>query len=238
MNQEKFIEEYKVPYSIIYSIPIRMPGIILQVNSSKSNFQITLKGGDDEEGNFEPSTKENTWIISPLHYAFGRVVHDIIWETGTIDDDCDITINICYSAIINNITITENEKDSLIPFTNFHSLAIKTWSLTFNPMRWLKIPPSNELISLIRIKWRKINNENNISDVPTTEFKLILATIPIKIIDLCSKNQILDLSNVGHKKFLNDSKLNFSKIFCAWIEFQNDVDWSIWEANIIYEIEK
>ena len=163
----------------------------------------------------------------------------------------------CYSTIIDRLNKTNDleSETEIVTFENYSgtdsntdsdqitfktNLILKTWTLTFDPQKWLKIPPSEKLVKSIRITWDKINNNNNnCNDIanPITEFRLVLATIPIKIIDCYSINQFLDLSNIGHKKFLSESKLNFSKVFCAWVEFQHDIDWTNWEANIIYEVE-
>ena len=94
-------ETYTVPYSPIYSLPVRMPGITLSVYCTRPHFQLTLKGGCDEEGIFEPNHSLNVWKINSLNYALGRLVYDIVWEDGLQMNEL-VTINIVYSTIISS----------------------------------------------------------------------------------------------------------------------------------------
>ena len=70
----------------------------------------------------------------------------------------------------------------------------------------------------------------------TPEYKLAIATIPLKIIDCLSTNGILDLSLVINSSII-DQKLNFSQIFGAWLVFDQPVDWEKYSVRVTYDTE-
>ena len=80
-------ENYILSYNALFSLPIRMPGITVSVYSTTPTFQLTLKGGCDESSIFEMNQMNYIWKITPMNFALGRLVYDIVWEE---DGDMDI----------------------------------------------------------------------------------------------------------------------------------------------------
>lgn len=279
-NTSDTVEIYSLFYSPIYSLPIRMPGITLSVNCSQPTFQLTLKGSCDEEGVFELNQKLETWKISPLNYALGRLVYDIIWEEG-LSGNQPVKIQTHYSAIImNENKIREEVENKEIDSTS--QLVLKHWELDFFPSRWLKLPHSKFLLKKIQVKWEKksqikiTNNSYSVSTFPfnsnavpftssstnanevkkpafedtlsqqnptqsifQSEFKMAVATIPLKIIPHVSTCGELDFSSIkDQQNILHDSKLNFSHVFGVWLIFEHDVDWNIWHPVVTYWVDE
>lgn len=225
------METYIVPYSRIYSLPIRMPGMTLSIHSSRPSFQITLKGGCDENGVFEMPKESNVWKISTLNYALGRLAYDIIWEEGLVGSD-PLKIQTLYS------TIESNEEHSE------YKLVSKTWKFEMIPCRWLSLPKSKNLLKKIQLKWQRPKPKptntpisSQLAVLPSTcEFRLAVATIPLKLFPILSINQVLDLATI-QSHILHDGKLNFSQVFGAWLVFDGDVDWSQWTTSLTYWVE-
>ena len=353
-------ETYLISNLNFYSIPIRMPGMIYNIKSSKNNFMVTLKGVDDEKGIFEVCANHNPeaeienvnedvngveiehehenengaqWSISPLNYAKGRMAYDIVWADGLREEkniknfpvNEIIHVEVHYSTIINKTNPRISKKyahqvardegdhdddndhndddgdDDDDNNNNDHNdgddndddgeddddddnhnqgkllatfkessqeneqtceLITKKWILYFNPMKWIKLPPSRRLITGIQLNWEhhtainssttssslyplNSNNNNNNNNIPSSltkksndhskiEFKLIIASIPLQIIPHKSVHQYLDISKIGHKNLLTDSKLDFSRIFGAWIELDQEINSQQWIPMIEY----
>jgi hypothetical protein len=233
------METYIVPYNCIYSLPIRMPGMTLSIHSSRPSFQITLKGGCDENGVFEMPKESNVWKISTLNYALGRLAYDIIWEEGLVGSD-PLKIQTLYS------TIESDEERSE------YKLVSKTWQFEMVPCRWLFIPKSKNLLKKIQLKWQRLKSTSTpnsssssmtspsqlgpLESPPTCEFRLAVATIPLKLFPIFSINQVLDLATI-QSHILHDGKLNFSQVFGAWLVFDKNVDWSQWTTSLTYLVE-
>jgi len=237
-NISDMIEVYSLSYCPIYSLPIRMPGITLSVKCSQPTFQLTLKGSCDEEGVFELNQKLEKWTINSLNYALGRLVYDIIWEEGLCSHQ-PVHIQISYSAIA--------EKKE--PEPHHQQLVLKHWDLKFQPSRWLKLPRSRFLLKKIQVKWDRNSQakmNNNVAEKKTEmwqkfqcEFKIAVATIPLKIIHHVSTNGELDFSMIKNQQnILHDSKLNFSHVFGAWLIFEDEVDWNIWHPVVTYYVDE
>ena len=248
------VETYIVPYHCIYSLPIRMPGMTLSVRSSRPSFQITLKGGCDENGVFEMPKESNVWKLSTLNYALGRLAYDIIWEEGLTGSD-PLKIQILYSTIESD----EDHSDPSQPIPRY-KLVSKTWHLDLIPGHWLSLPKSRHLLKKIQLKWQRPKSSNATTSVrsailsspqqpssgtnsstpptppPLCEFRLAVATIPLKLFSTPSVNQMLDLSTI-QSHILPDGKLNFSQVFGAWLVFEEDVDWSQWSTSLTYWVE-
>jgi hypothetical protein len=218
------IETYIVPYNCMYSLPIRMPGITLRISSTTPTFQVTLKGGCDENGIFEISQNPGTWDITALDYALGRLAYDIIWEEG-LTAQTPVSIKTYYSTISPK---SECKSDDMP-----QQLIIKQWSLDVIPTRWLALPKSKNLLKKIQVKWQE---KREFDTPPQCEFKLAVATIPLKIFPVSSSHGILDLTTI-QSPILADGKLNFSQIFNLWIVFDSDVDWSQWTPSVTYWVE-
>ena len=280
------VETYIVPYHCIYSLPIRMPGMTLSVRSSRPSFQITLKGGCDENGVFEMPKESNVWKLSTLNYALGRLAYDIIWEEGLTGSD-PTTLRTTSSdplhiqTLYSTIELDEEHSDPSQPTPNpRYKLVSKTWHLDVIPGRWLSLPKSRHLLKKIQLKWQRPKSDNAtpsvrsaipplqtplqtpripaptqqpssgtnspsplsfIGSIPSTpqplcEFRLAVATIPLKLFSTPSVNQLLDLSTI-QSHILPDGKLNFSQVFGAWLVFEEDVDWSQWSASLTYWVE-
>jgi hypothetical protein len=217
-EREQEIEQYTIPYNPIYSIPIRMPGMTLSVTCSLPTFQLTLKGGCDEEGIFEHNKDPHTWKINALDYALGRLVYDIIWEDGLTNQTSAVCIKLLYSTII---------KDNMV--------VSKTWNIEFFPTRWLTLPKSRYLLKKITVKWQTPNGKPHPSP-PPFEFKLAVASIPLKVLPVLSTSQVLDLSTID-SVILIDGKLNFSQVFGTWLVMDGDVDWSQCVPTVTYALE-
>lgn len=67
-----------------------------------------------------------------------------------------------------------------------------------------------------------------------SEFKIAIASIPLKILDAQSVNGTFEMAHVRNSTAISDSRLNFSNIFGAWIIFNRDVDWEIYSLIITY----
>lgn len=218
---EDMVEVYVVPYSIMYSIPVRVPGISLSLSCNPNeNFQVTLKGGCDENGIFEMNQKPHTWKITPMHYAMGRLVYDVIWEEGLINHS-SVHIESVYSTIIE-----EKQQFTLIP---------RKWEIDVHPFRWILLPKSKNLIKKIHVHLKR-RFFSNLTTVPLCEFKLAAAMIPLKILDKKSTDGCLDLSEI-HNHLIVDGKFNFSQVFNAWVVFENDIDWNQFVAVVTYTVD-
>jgi hypothetical protein len=218
---EDTVEVYVVPYSIVYSIPVRVPGISLSLSCNPNeNFQVTLKGGCDENGIFEMNQKPHTWKITPMHYAMGRLVYDVIWEEGLINHS-PVHIESVYSTIIE-----EKQQFTLIP---------RKWEIDVYPFRWILLPKSKNLIKKIHVHLKRKFFANS-TTFPPCEFKLAAAMIPLKIFDTKSTDGCLDLSEI-QSHLIVDGKFNFSQVFNAWIVFEHDVDWDQFVAVVTYTVD-
>lgn len=227
METSDQIETYVIPYNCMYSLPIRMPGITLRIQSTTPSFQVTLKGGCDENGVFEMNQHPGLWDITTMNYALGRLAYDIIWEDGlTLQTPVNIRTN--YSALLSK---TDSKTDDAP-----QQLVIKQWTLDIIPGRWLALPKSRNLLKKIRVKWQGKRDSETPRDIPSCEFKLAVATIPLKIFPVSSVQGVLDLTLI-QSPILADGKLNFSQVFSLWLVFDSDVDWSQWTPSVTYWVE-
>lgn len=199
--------ENVVPYSTIGSLPVRMPGVSLKIMCKSTatiipSFQVTLKGGCDEECVFENSTsndKVSYWKISPMNYAAGRMCYDIIWGEK-LDLHETIQLNVLYSGVDND---AQGSK-----------LVSTTWSLDFRPCRWLRLPKTRRAVRGIKFSW------SNTWNCP--EFRLAVAVIPIVILPDKSKDGMLKVTHLPWES----EPINFSQLFNSWLVFDEDIDWS------------
>jgi hypothetical protein len=194
-----------------------MPGMTLSVTCSLPTFQLTLKGGCDDEGIFEHNKNPHTWRMNALDYALGRLVYDIIWEDGLINQTSPVHIKLLYSTIKDNTVVA------------------KSWNIEFVPTRWMTLPKSRYLLKKIALRWQTPDGKPHLSP-PLFEFKLAVASIPLKILPVLSTGQVLDLSTID-SVFLIDGKLNFSQVFGAWLVMDGDVDWTQCIPVITYTLE-
>jgi len=216
------VEVYVIPYSIIYSIPIRVPGISLTLTCDTiPDFQVTLKGGCDENGIFEMNQHPNVWKITPLHYAMGRLVYDIIWENGLLNKS-PVNIECVYSTIVE-----EKQQFTLIP---------RKWEIELYPFRWILLPKSKHLLKKIHVHLKRKFFIPGKSSMPC-EFKLAVAMIPLKILNVTSVDGYLDLCTI-QSQLIVDGKLNFSQVFNAWVVFEHDVDWDQFVAVVTYTVDE
>jgi hypothetical protein len=221
MREEDTVEVYVVPYTILYSIPVRVPGISLSLTcNSTEHFQVTLKGGCDENGIFEMNQKPHVWKITPLHYAMGRLVYDIIWEEGLVRKS-PIHIECVYSTIIE-----EHHHFTLVP---------RKWEIDVYPYRWVLLPRSKNLVKKIHVQLKRKFFTQSTSYQPS-EFRLAAAMIPLKIFDVTSTDGCLDLSEIQSNLFV-DGKFNFSQVFNAWIVFDRDIDWDQFVPIVTYTVD-
>jgi hypothetical protein len=241
-------EHYTLLYNPIFSLPIRMPGITISVDCSTPNFQLTLRGGCDESGIFEMNQTKNIWKITPMNFALGRLVYDIVWEDGLYCDKV-VCLNVLY------VTVIKSNKNP-----NLQTIESRKWSLDINPRNWIMLPKSRYQLLKIQTKWilneqqsvqkcvkpeskeehfRYTIEQQSVSDnflcveEHNPEYRLAIATIPLKIIDKISTNGILDLSDIDILPF-TDHKLNFSQIFGAWLVFEEAIDWNKYTLQLTY----
>jgi hypothetical protein len=201
-----------------------MPGMTLSVKCSTPTFQVTLKGGCDEGGIFEMNKEPHWWKMGALDYALGRLLYDVIWEDGLSKP---VSIHILYSTVLEDSRHT-------------HRLISKHWNLEINPSRWLTLPKSRHLLKKIQVKWQPLPKATPTTPPPppppTAEFRLAVASIPLKVLPVISTEGVLDLALVDNK-IIVDGKLNFSQVFNAWLVFDADVDWTQWTTSVTYWLE-
>jgi hypothetical protein len=198
--------------SPLFSLPIRVPGIVLSVKCSKPHFQITLKGSNDDSAIFENNQSLHNWKINPLNYAMGRIAYDIVWEEG-LTDTTPIEVQITYSCVCDDISLR---------------LATKQLTLEFTPSHWARLPRPRACIQGIKVTTG--NNQKSKSPTPIREYRLALGTIPFKIIQTTSSGGVLKFSDFSQteKQLLTiDLKLDFSHIFGAWLVFEDRVNWNM-----------
>jgi hypothetical protein len=188
----------------MYSIPIRMPGQALQVQCNKPKFQITLRGGGDDQGVFENNQQPNKWQSQTLHYALGRVAYDLVFPDSVHDEEKEVQVSIHYSVLI------PEEK------TNNIKLALKQWNFNFVPNRWFKLPKSETHVKKIKV-----------TNPPGGEFRLAVAGLPLRILTQKSTGGVLDLSTLDSeevKGVLVNGALDFEQVFGAWLVFDDDLE--------------
>ena len=242
------METYMLTYNPIFSLPIRMPGVALSIFCSEPTFQLALKGGCDESCIFEMNQVKNMWKITPMNFALGRLAYDIIWEDGLATDEI-VQIHISYASVFKNAQQSQPTQ----------SIESRSWSLDFHPRRWIMLPKSRRLLTKIHVILRSIDEKQQMTSSSSTspssspppsstsstsstshsmlpEFRLAIATIPLKIIDYPSVGGILDLSLVNHLS-ITDHKLNFSQVFGTWIVFDEPVHWERYSIQVVYFVE-
>ena len=164
------IEKYVVSQTEFHSLPIRMPGMTLSVTCTTPTFQLILKGGCDETAIFEMNQETNLWKITPLNFALGRMVQDIVWEDAIVEKT---KINILYAMVC---------KSQITPAQTL-SLESRYYTLEIDPKNWVMLPKSKHRVTHIQIDEPK-----------NVVFKLAIGTIPLKILPDKSENNILKIS--------------------------------------------
>lgn len=237
---EETLETYVIPLGPLYSLPLRMPGLTLEVHCSVPSFQLTLKGGCDEGGLFEPHQEPGRWALTPLNLALGRLVYDIIWEEGLVEAS-PVQLRVVYATLVPSSPSTEAQA----PLQ--HVLVPRTWQMTFHPRRWIPLPKSKHLLKRIQLRPSSLHPppdptslSTSLSTSPPTPltpvsptsppalptFRLAVATIPLKILSLVSSPEgVLNLEQQNHP-VLEEQGLNFSHVFGAWLVLDDDIDWT------------
>ena len=241
-------ENYILTYNAFFSLPIRMPGITVSVYCTTPTFQLTLKGGCDESSIFEMNQVNYHWKITPMNFALGRLVYDIVWEEG-LTQDAIISLRVLYATIIKSTTTVMTQ-----------SIESRTWCLDINPRNWIMLPKSRNQVLKIYVqlclstiqstkKSTKFEQQDEtvidsiqkqselISEIHCPKYRLAIATIPLKIIDDVSSNGVLDFA-VIHNSSLMNHKLNFSQIYGAWLVFEQSIDWEKYKVKVTYSCEK
>lgn len=197
---------------MFYSFPIHMPGQILQMECSKPIFQVTLRGGADEHEIYENNQKPHVWKSQPVHYIMGRVVYDIIFPESIHNEEKEIKMSIRYSAL------TWEEK------TENLKLGIRQWDFQFVPNRWMRLPEADKVVKIIHVKGWK--------------YYLAVAGVPIRMFSTCSSSDgNLTLSQIPEQEtsmIFNNGGLDFSKVFGAWLIFEDDLSSVYPEPQVSY----
>lgn len=182
------------------SLPIRMPGQLLQVECPVGNFQVTLKGLGDEKPIFEQNQTRNKWMSNAVHYALSRNVFDIIFEKD-MNEEKTLTIGVQYSSL------SVDEK------TRQLKMLLKSWKLNISPRQWVKLPDVPRAISEIHVNFKN----------PT--FKLAIAGVPLLLFTHVSQDGVLRITDINSNEKLGQcdaTTLDFTKIFSAWLVFETD----------------
>jgi hypothetical protein len=192
ISENTITENHIVTQTGFHSLPLRMPGMTLNITCTTPVFQLILKGGYDDTAIFEMNQETHLWKITPLNFALGRMVQDIVWED-----------NISEKTIINVLYATVCKLDSfpsplLLP-SQSQSLESRQYTIEIDPKCWVMLPKSKHCVSHIQI-----NEPINVV------FRLAIGTIPLKILPDKSENNILNISH---------NELVFSQLLGAWLVF-------------------
>jgi hypothetical protein len=168
-----------------------MPGQTLKIECTIPSFQVTLKGSGDESGIFETSNEPSKWTMNKLHYALGRMVWDIVFEKGLVMDT-PVKIMVEYSTLISKPE---------------PKVQMASWRLVFQPARWIALPKCDGRFHSLSI--------NGLS----SEFRLAVAGIPLKVFTTRSKNGVLrfsDIPSAEKRGLLDKDTLSYGEILSAY----------------------
>jgi hypothetical protein len=222
------------------SVPLHMPGLVLQVTCSVPTFSITLKGGLDSRAIAETNQSPGCWQTNRVHFSLGRTVCDVCFDRLTqqsnqpLDRASVVHIQVTYCAI-------ERTQAEWVP-------VIREWEMVIHRERWYKIPVVRYPVGGISVEVVPIDEENspadntqdedvvteipsNLSDVPFTpqetlalDYHLAISGIPLTI----GTDQSLAGVMTGAPL------LDFSKLFGAWLVFDQDINWSTSKVLLTY----
>lgn len=192
-------QKFTLTNQSFHSLPIRMPGQLLQISCSEPNFHVTLRGGGDDEGLFEKNQKPNKWTINGIHYGLGRIAYDIVFDKNLKENDGEVLLSAKFSTIIQS------------------ELRIFNWNFQLEPKNWVQLPVSTiQPISSIKLS----------TDFP---YRVAVAGSPIQLFSVKSNKGIFKFSQVPEKERKNiclekNNKitLDFSRIFHAWLVFDQN----------------
>lgn len=212
-------ETFNITPSPLFFLPVRMPGITVKVECSVPSFQLSLKGGCDEQGLFYSQSEPHCWIMRPFDFALGRLVYDIIWEDGVTEP---LDLNLTYATLQGTDVTKSPTSATTTMYSPMPLLDLKTWSLRIHPRRWIPLPPTRHRIHTIRLQHPRTQGPAATTTVP--EFHLAVAMIPPRILPRRSSHGSLQLDASLHPNLLENG-LDFSYMFGAWLVLDEDIDW-------------
>jgi len=167
-----------------------------------------------------PPPSPTVWRLSPLNYALGRLVYDVVWEEGLRGSE-PVHLEVVYSRL------DASENDVIAP-------SLQRWELDLVPDRWIPLPRSRHWLKRVKLQWHAQSAEGSTALPPQCEFRLALSSIPLKLCPVRSVAQSLDLATL---RLLPEGQLNLAQVLGAWLVLEEDVDWTQWSATLIYTVE-